>query len=139
MKASQWVIIAVVAVVAVLIGAALGPLFLWHGGLGYRGMLGGYDRGMTLAPHASAGVGGFRFAQFGWIGLLMMGAFPLGLLVLALIGLILLVRVTSRPAAQPSVVPARVCPNCRRPVQADWRNCPYCGTALQQNAPSTGT
>jgi ribosomal protein L24E len=27
--------------------------------------------------------------------------------------------------------PARTCPNCHKPAQADWRNCPYCGTALE--------
>ena len=129
MKAWQWVIIAVVAVVAVLIGAALGPLFLWHGGLGYRGILGGYGRGM---------MGGFRFAPIGWIGMLLMGIFPLGLLVLVVLGLVWLVSVASRPTNQPAMTPTKVCPNCSRPVQADWRNCPYCGTALQQNVPSTG-
>ncbi len=64
MKASQWVIIAVVAVVAVLIGAALGPLFLWHGGLGYRGMLGDYGRGMTLAPALARSASAAFYSEF---------------------------------------------------------------------------
>ena len=130
MKAWQWVIIAIVAVVAVLIGAALGPLFLWRGGLGYRGMLGGYGRGM---------MGGFGFGPFGWIGMLLMGIFPLGLLVLVVLGLVWLVRAASRPTSQLPIAPVKLCPNCKQPVQADWRNCPYCGTDLQQNASSTGT
>jgi hypothetical protein len=122
MRAWQWVINAVVAVVAVLIGAALGPLLLWHGGPGYLGVMGPYGRGM---------MGGFGFVPFGWIGILLMGAFPFGLLVLVLLGIVLLVRAVSRPTSQPVIAPARICPNCKRPAQADWRNCPYCGTALQ--------
>jgi len=122
MKPWQWMIIAVVAVVAVLIGAILGPLLLWRGGLAYQGMMRGYGRGM---------MGGFGFAPFGWIGMLLMGIFPLGLLVLVLLGLVWLVRAASRPTSQPAIVPARICPNCKQPAQADWRNCPYCGAALQ--------
>ena len=122
MKTWQWVTIIVVAVVALLIGAVLGPLFLWSSTRGYPGMMGGYGRGM---------MGGFGFAPFGWVGMLLMGVFPLGLLVLVVLGIVGLVRVVSRPASQPPVVPAKLCSNCKQPVQADWRNCPYCSTALQ--------
>jgi len=114
MKTWQWVTIIVVAVVALLIGAALGPFFIGGGGLGYRGgMMGGYG----LAP-------------FGWIGMLLMWVFPLGVLVLVVLGIVWLVNAVSRPRGQVPVAPAKTCPNCARPVQADWRNCPHCGTAL---------
>ncbi len=122
MKTWQWVTIIVVAVAALLVGAVLGPLFLWGSMRGYPGMMGGYGRGM---------MGGFGFAPFGWIGMLMMGVLPLGLLVLVVLGIVGLVRAANRPASQPAVAPAKLCPNCKQPVQADWRNCPYCGTALQ--------
>jgi hypothetical protein len=134
MKTWQWVTIIIVAVAALLVGAVLGPLFVGGGGPGYwsRG-------GMTLAPHASAGVGGysgggmmggFGFAPFGWIGMLLMWVFPLGVLVLVVLGIVWLVNAVSRPRGQAPVAPAKTCPNCARPVQADWRNCPHCGTAL---------
>ena len=119
----------VVAFVALLAGAMLGPFFIGGGGLGYRGgMMGGYGGGMTLAPHASAGVGGL--APFGLIGMLLMWVFPLGVLVLVVLGVVWLVNAVSRPRGQAPVAPAKTCPNCARPVQADWRNCPHCGTAL---------
>ena len=119
MKTWQWVTIIVVAVAALLVGAMLGPLFLWGGGLGYRGgMMGGYS-GM---------MGGF--APFGWIGMLLMWVFPLGVLVLVVVGIVWLVNAVSRPRSQAPIAPAKTCPNCARPVQADWRNCPHCGTTL---------
>ncbi len=121
MKTWQWVTITVVAVAALLVGGVLGPLFLWGNTRGYPGMMGGYGGGM---------MGGFGFAPFGWIGMLLMGVFPLGLLVLVVLGIVGLVRAAGRPASQPAVAPAKLCPNCKQPVQADWRNCPYCGTAL---------
>jgi uncharacterized membrane protein len=119
MKTWQWVTIIVVAVVALLIGAALGPFFIGGGGLGYRG-------GM-MGPGM---MGGYRLAPFGWIGMLLMWVFPLGVLVLVVLGIVWLVNAVSRPRGQAPVAPARTCPNCARPVQADWRNCPHCGTAL---------
>lgn len=121
MKTWQWVAIIIVAVVALLVGAALGPLFLWGGGSGYQGMMGGYGRGM---------MGGWGFAPFGWIGMIFMWLFPLGYLVLLVLGIVWLVRAVSRPMSQPPVALNKTCPNCKQPVQADWRNCPHCGTAL---------
>ena len=119
MKTWQWVTIIVVAVAALLVGAMLGPLFVGGGGPGYRGgMMGGYS-GM---------MGGFT--PFGWSGMLLMWVFPLGVLVLVVLGIVWLVNAVSRPKSQTPVAPAKTCPNCARPVQADWRNCPHCGTTL---------
>jgi hypothetical protein len=121
MKTWQWVTIIIVAVAALLVGAVLGPLFVGGGGPGYwnrGGMMGGYS-GM---------MGGF--APFGWIGMLLMWVFPLGVLVLVVLGIVWLVNAVSRSRGQAPVAPAKTCPNCARPVQADWRNCPHCGTAL---------
>ena len=122
MKTWQWVTIIVVAVAALLVGAVLGPFFVGGSGPGYWGrgdMMGGYGGGM---------MGGF--APFGWIGMLLMWVFPLGVLVLVVLGIVWLVNAVSRPRGQALVAPAKTGPNCARPVQADWRNCPHCGTAL---------
>ncbi len=119
MKTWQWVTITIVAVAALLAGAALGPLVMWGGSPNYRGMMGGYGGGM---------MGGL--APFGWIGMLIMWIFPLGVLVLVVLGIVWLVNAVSRPRGQAPVAPAKTCPNCARPMQADWRNCPHCGTAL---------
>jgi hypothetical protein len=103
------------------------------------------------------GMGGryMGYRPFRPLGALVGGLFCLGLFTLVVLGIIVLVRslshkpqpapVTSVPAvavAAPAVVaPAAVepvvseavtrpCPNCGRPMQADWSQCPYDGTAL---------
>jgi uncharacterized membrane protein len=124
MKTWQWVTIIIVAVAALLVGAVLGPLFVGGGGPGYwsrGGMMGGYSGGGMM--------GGF--APFGLIGMLLMWVFPLSVLVLVVFGIVWLVNAVSRPKSQSPVAPAKTCPNCTQPVQADWRNCPHCGTALE--------
>ena len=121
MKTWQWVSIIVVALVACLIGIVIGPFFVFGRGLGGYGMMGGYGGGMMRD---------FGFTPFGWIGMLLMWVFPVGVLVLVVLGIVWLVNVASQPRGQAPVAPAKTCPNCARPVQADWRNCPHCGTAL---------
>lgn len=103
--------------------------------------------------------GGMRGAWFGFFSPLRLVGFPLlclGFLALVVIGIVLLVRGTRKPqpaaiaaaapvaaaTSEPTTVaepapPAEAaqtaatpCPNCARPVQADWSHCPYCGTAL---------
>jgi hypothetical protein len=120
MKTWQWLSIIAVAFVAFLIGAVIGPSFAFGRGLRGYGMLGG---------HAGM-MGSWGLAPVGWIGMLLMWLFPLGLLVLLVLGIVWLVNAVSRPRNQTLVAPAKTCLNCARPVQADWRNCPYCGTAL---------
>ena len=34
------------------------------------------------------------------------------------------------PAGQASAFSTKVCPTCQRPMQADWRVCPYDGTEV---------
>ena len=54
--------------------------------------------------------------------------------ILVALGIVWLVRVVGKTGSnQPPApaVPTRTCPNCHKPVQADWHNCPYCGTALE--------
>ncbi len=82
--------------------------------------------------------GPFPF-MFGRVGTLGMWAFilarlffPLMLIALLVLGGVLIGRSLSRPAAP---VARASCPNCGKPVQADWNNCPYCGTNLRSSEP----
>lgn len=73
-------------------------------------------------------MGGWGFSPVGWIGMILMGLIPVGFIVLTVLGVAWLVRAVSGNAAMPAAHP---CPNCKRSVQDDWQNCPYCGTALK--------
>ncbi len=70
--------------------------------------------------------GGFFGGMFGWLFVLVAMLFPLGLLVLLILGIVWLVRTTSRP--QGGIAPSpRECPSCGQPVAGDWHHCPQCG------------
>jgi len=110
MNRINWTAIAVfgiVALLAFLVGVSL---------LGGWGMMG---PGM---------MGGWGFAPFGWIGMIFMWLIPLGFLVLTVLGIVWLVRTLGSGNNPPT--PGQTCPSCGRGVQADWRNCPHCGTTL---------
>jgi hypothetical protein len=121
----NWTAIAVVSIALVfvlLVGISVVSRFSTYGA--YRGW------GM-MGPRM---MGGWGFAPLGWIRMLAMWLFPLGFLVLLVLGITWLVKAISRPGSgQLPAAPAKACPECYRPVQADWRNCPYCGTALGQD------
>ena len=112
------IVLSIVALFAFLNGASL---------IGGFGGFGGYRGWGMMGPGM---MGGWGFAPFGWIGMLLMWMFPLGLLILVVLGIVWLVNAVSRPRSQLPVAPAKTCQNCEQPVQADWRNCPYCGAAL---------
>ena len=93
MKKVNWLVVGVISAVVVLL--------LFGGAM----MLGGwnYGSGMTLAPGASAGVGSWGnggygmmnnwgYSPLGWIGMLFMWLIPIGLIVLAVFGVVWLVR-----------------------------------------------
>jgi hypothetical protein len=70
-------------------------------------------------------------------GFFILGIFrlliPLAVVGLAVYGVVALFRRKPSPAvaaeAAPSV-PTRTCAGCGKPAQDDWKNCPYCGSAL---------
>jgi hypothetical protein len=98
-------------------------------------------RGMPMHRPGMMGYGGL-----GLFGGLIRGLFSIGFLVLIVLGIIWLVNRLRRPAvpvamAAPAATGADVapaapvaevhaCPKCGQPVQADWKNCPYCGKHL---------
>jgi hypothetical protein len=97
---------------------------------GYRYPLGpGYGvRGFGMMGGMMP-VGGFFL---GLVGGFFVGFFVLGLLVVLVLGILWLNKTysISQQAPAPAPVPLiemRACVNCGKAVQADWRNCPYCG------------
>jgi hypothetical protein len=89
---------------------------------GYEGMMGRY----TGWHHPM--MGGYNYSPLGglWmgIGMLLAWIIPLGILFLVIYGA---VRLANRPDTP---LPSHPCANCGKGVQADWKNCPYCGAAL---------
>jgi uncharacterized membrane protein len=76
--------------------------------------------------------GGWGYSGWGMVGPMMGGMFfmwlfPVGFLVLTVLGIVWLVQNIGRnnPAGT-----SYSCPSCGRGMQADWKNCPFCGTAL---------
>lgn len=112
----KW-IVGILALLLVLIAL---PILLRT--FGYDGMMGGYSGWRHPM------MGGYGYLPFGGMfmgfGMLLMLAFPLGLLFLVIYGAVRLANKPNMPA------PAQSCSNCGKVVQADWKNCPYCGTGL---------
>lgn len=115
MKKTLFWILGILAVLFVLAFA--------FGGWGW----GGYYRGWGM--HGGPGMMGWGFSPFGWIGMIFMVLIPLGFLTLSVLGIVWLVRSVSGNTPVPSAYAA--CPNCSKPIQAGWQNCPYCGTVLK--------
>ncbi len=114
MNKTNWLAVAgivIAALVILVIGAGM-VLGMLRGGYGYGGY--GYGGWGMMGP---------------WMmgGMMVMWIFPLGFLVLVGLGIAWLVR--SAGGGSPAAA-RRACPSCGREVQADWNNCPFCGTAL---------
>jgi len=98
------------------------------GRLPFRGA-GPGNRGWNMGP---------RMMGFGMfpLGAIFAGLFGIGLLALLVLGIVWLAggfsnskTVTTAPM-QAAPAPMLTCKHCGKPVQADWRNCPYCGKKL---------
>src|SRR6266508_374035 len=82
----------------------------------------GYDEWGMMGPGM---MGRWGFAPFG-IGMFFMWLIPLGFVVLTELSIVWLVKAVSGDI---HAAPAQNCPSCGRGVQADWKNCPYCGVS----------
>ncbi|HUV74626.1 MAG TPA: zinc ribbon domain-containing protein [Anaerolineae bacterium] len=129
-------IVAFVAIVAVtfLIGIMLLPLVLgWYGGSWAMGpgMMGGQTQGGWCPVCGGTGrfAGWSSAGLWGWFWMLGTMLFPVGLLVLLILGAVWLVRSISRPTSGVPAAPGE-CPECGKRVAADWRHCPECGRPL---------
>ncbi len=122
----QMLVVGLVVLLVLLIGAS------WLGGYGGRGMWSG-----MMGPGM---MGNWNFGSFGWLAMIFMWLLPLGFLILLGVGIAWLFRqasgssrATGRSTGDPSQTETgQPCPNCGRPVQADWQLCPYCGQKLEQ-------
>lgn len=83
---------------------------------GYGGMMGGYG---YMHP-------------FGWGWMILGWLIPVGVIILAVVGVVALINRSSSPRnpAQPPAAAQRTCSHCGKPAQADWTTCPYCGQKL---------
>jgi hypothetical protein len=125
MKANLGWTIALVLIVVILVAIPLVSMFtgwnrypLWGGMMGGRGMMGGYG----------------YFFPMGFLWGLFMLAIPIGVVVLLVLGVVSLITYLTRSGKSEisqAAVPARLCPNCGKPAQADWNTCPYCGSPLK--------
>ena len=130
-------------IIAVLVGVGLMVFGNFHG----------YRAGIQVAPRFSErgpgmmpydgygyqmrgpGMMGYGFGRMPFAGFFG-GLLCLGFLALVVLGIIWLVRRQGTPkpvdvpAVTPAVMPAATvnpCKNCGRPIQNDWKVCPYCG------------
>ena len=73
-------------------------------------------------------VGRWGYSPFGWIVMIFMWLIPISLIALAVLGIVWLIW---SAGGFNSSVTDHVCPNCRKRVQTDFQNCPYCETSLK--------
>lgn len=120
MKKTNWLTITLFVIIVLIAFFWIGT---WMGG-GY-GMMGSY-RGY------SGMMGGWGYSPFGWFGMgfgmLFMWLIPVGVIALIVYGV---VAMTRNAGNTPPTAPLAPCPNCGKGTQADWKNCPYCGTTLK--------
>jgi hypothetical protein len=143
----KWIIGIIVGLVVlgVLVGGGLMVRSNFHG---YREVTrvapGFYQRVPEMMPYGGFGhlrgpvMMGHGFLPFGGIFACLVG---LGFLVLLVLGIIVLVRslrkpmpVAGVPAATSAVVPETMpaviensCKKCGKPLQSEWKACPFCG------------
>jgi uncharacterized membrane protein len=115
MKKVNWLIVGIIAILALL--------FLFGGGMMRSWGYGGWS--MMGGPGM---MGNWGYSPLGWIGMAFMWLIPIGVIALIVFGVAALMRNAGNPTPPSSQSP---CPNCAKSVQADWKNCPYCGTALK--------
>lgn len=134
----KWVLGILLGLAALVLVIAIGYFVLngwgnigWvYGGRAFRIWDGGRVLPWHWMPmHPAWGIPLVRFGAFFPWGMIFGGVIWLGLLVLVVLGALALARAISGSMGSPGAT----CPNCGRPVQADWRLCPYCGQALKEN------
>ncbi len=116
--------LAVIGLLVLLVGLSL--LIGWMG-WGPRGF---WTNGGSWGMMGPGMMGGWGFGPLGWLGMIFLWLFPLGFLILLILGIAWLIKAIAQPGGQALTAPGRTCLNCGRPIQADWKHCPYCGQPL---------
>jgi hypothetical protein len=116
-----WILAGVLTLVLILV--LFSGIFMFSHG--YGGMMNGYG---------IMGRGFGFMSPLGWLGMLLFTLFPIGVLVLLVLGGVWVVSsLVKSGRATPSITPAisfQSCSTCGKPVQPDWKVCPYCGNSL---------
>lgn len=121
-RALQWILgVSAVLVALAVIASIVLPFFFPQTGWGAgQGMMG---------PNHMFG-GGSMMGGFGTMGLFGLGMLVVPLLFVGLVvlGVVWLVKSVASPAPpQPPAAAGAFCANCGKPLQANWKACPYCG------------
>jgi cation transporter-like permease len=122
-KVLKWILYILLGLVVLAVIA--GIVFAIFGGVGY-GMMRPGNR--MMEP--------YRY-NISPVRSIFVGLLCLGVLLLVIVGIVALVTALMRgnrpaqtiPPAQ-MTTPSRNCSNCGKPVQEDWKTCPYCGNPL---------
>ncbi len=127
-RAIKWILVIFLGVIVLAIIAAI--VFAFIGAARYGVAVGPGIR--MVQPFQYHHIVGYR-----GLGAIFGGLIGLGIFILLIVGIVALVSALFRnnrpaqmtPPAQPPA-PARMCPNCGKPAQEDWKTCPYCGNPL---------
>lgn len=127
-KGFRWLLI--IGMILLVLGLASNlwaPLFWgWSGNWEYN-TCPGCDMGGMMRGWRGPGT----MAYFGWLGMRFGLLFPLGLLVLLVAGGVwLLQAITSNQMSRSTAQTSPTCPHCDKPIQPEWRICPFCETSL---------
>jgi hypothetical protein len=140
-KVWKWIIGIVIGLV--VLAVLVGVVFMLRGGFHAGRIEARSERGWSVHAPGMMPYGGFGWHMRGPgmmynngiipFGGLFGGLITLGFMALIVLGIIWLVRILRTPkrvddtaAAMPATL-MTTCKNCGKPIQADWRNCPYCG------------
>lgn len=113
MNRINWaVVVAFVCVVLLVFIVGVSLVGGWgHGGWGMMGP------GM---------MGRLGYFPVGWIGMIFMWLIPVSFISLIVVGVGWVIR--SIDNGSHPIVSWQNCSTCRRSIQTEWHNCPYCGT-----------
>ena len=122
-KVLRWILYVLLGLVVLAIVA--GIVFAFVGGHGYTMMRPGFR---MMEP--------YRFS-YSPLRAIFGGLFGLGVFILVIVGIVALVsallhgsRTTVVQTPAQVAAPTKPCANCGKPVQEDWKTCPYCGNPL---------
>ena len=120
----QWILgVSAVLVALAVVASTILPFFFPQTGWG------GYG---TMGPgHMYGGgsmMGGLGMMSFFGIGMFLVPLLVIGLIVLGVVWLVRSGIGSGTPSApQQSLTASRFCQHCGKPLQAEWKACPYCG------------